>query len=233
MPAIDNKVIKIKRKKRNVLTALVEFFGSMKEKAKRRKEDELRIPYGDISDHEPSFVVESFKELFDSIKTPFEKRDEPHEITPMIDKESIFAEEEEPETEKSNIDIADFAEIKKTVARIEAKAEAKIKFEEEKAAEKARVEAEAAAAKAAEEAEKARLEAEKAEAKAKADAEKAEAKAKADAEKAEAKAKADAEKAEAKAKKAEEKARLEAEKAKIENEHKFVEENHKNSEDML
>jgi electron transport complex protein RnfD len=216
MPAVDNKVIKIKRKKRNVLTALVEFFGSLKEKAKRRKEDELKIPYGDINDHKPSFVAESFKELFDTVKTPFEKK-ELSEIAPMIDKEKIFT-EEEPEADKSNIDIADFAEISKTVAKIEAKVEAEIKAREEEEAEKARIAAELAAKIAAEEAEKARIEAEKAEAKAKAEAEKAEAKAKAEIERAEAKAKAEIEKAEARAKKAEEKARIDAEKAKAKEE---------------
>jgi len=248
MPAIDNKVIKIKRKKRNVLTALVEFFGSMKENAKKRKEDRLLEVSGDFGEKEPSFVASSFKELFDTVKTPFEKK-EPPENAPMISKESIFSEEEEIAAE-NNIDIADFAEIKKTVAEIEAEVEAKIKAEEEAEAERLRIEAEIAAQKAAEEAEKARVEAEKAEAKAKAEAEKAEAKAKADAEKAEAKARKAEEKVRLEAEKAEAKARLELEKAEaekaanvdvpkeeetenIQNENDFIETENDNNEEML
>jgi electron transport complex protein RnfD len=179
MPAISNKVIKINRKKRNVLTYISEIPSNLREKAKNRREK--REEHKNTG-HEPSFIAESYKTLFDSVKhlKPATAGEQVH-----LSDENSAAEISEP---KSNIKITDFEEIADTVSKIEARAEAKIKAKEAEEAEKARIEAEEAAVRAAEEEAKVQAELAKAEAKVQAELAKAEAKAQKEAEKAEKKA---------------------------------------------
>ncbi|MCL2696654.1 MAG: RnfABCDGE type electron transport complex subunit D [Oscillospiraceae bacterium] len=183
MPEINNKVIKVERKKRKVLTVITDFFGNLRENAKSRRE---APGHG----HEPSFIAESYKTLFDTIKHI--KHDE-SEAAPPPDGDIPLPEGNVSEP-KSNIKITDFEEIKETVSEIEAEVEEEIKRKEAEQAEKARIEAELEAARAAAEEEKARIEAEKEEVRLKAEREKAEARLKAELEKAEARAAKAAEK---------------------------------------
>jgi electron transport complex protein RnfD len=206
MPAIDNKVIKINRKKRNVLTFIIEFFGSLKEKAKRKREaresSKSLAAFGDASEYKTSFVVDSYKELFNSVK---QLKPNAGDDTPGVPQPETPNVGDVPPEPKSNIKITDFEEIAGTVAEIEAEVEAELKAIAAREAEKAREEAERLAALAAEEEAKAKAEAEKEAARQKAEREKAEARLLAEIEKAEIKAKKEAEKAEAKAKKEAEK----------------------------
>ncbi|MCL2638830.1 MAG: RnfABCDGE type electron transport complex subunit D [Oscillospiraceae bacterium] len=197
MPAIDNKVIKVNRKKRNVLTVISDFFGSLQDIAKKKRETPK------TAENNPSFIAESYKALFDTVK----------QLKPNVG-DDVLGVPEIPETsedsnhpvasrhpskEGNDIKITDFDEIAETVSEIEAKVEAELEAKRADEAAQAAAEAALAAKLAAEEEEKARIEAEKAEAKAQAELDKALAKAQAEVLKAEAKAQREIEKAEAKA----------------------------------
>jgi electron transport complex protein RnfD len=196
MPAIDNKVIKIKRKKRNVLTVINDFRGSLREKAKRRREKRKKLKH---SEPEPSFIAESYKTLFDTVKHLKNVGDDvnPCEGELGVPSGEIGASGAPRPTDepKSNIKITDFEEIKETVSEIEAKVEAEIKAKEAEEAEAARIKAEEEARLKAEEEARLKAEQEKEEARLKAEQEKEEARLKAEAEKADAKALRDIEKA--------------------------------------
>ncbi|MDR2531323.1 MAG: RnfABCDGE type electron transport complex subunit D [Oscillospiraceae bacterium] len=124
MPAIDNKVIKINRKKRNLLTYVIELAGSLREKT--RNNAALPIPYSDADERKTPFVVTSFKTLFESIKSTFAKKSpETVETAPLINISDVLTDvEPEPEPEKeTEIDITDFEEIAKDIIKIENKPE--------------------------------------------------------------------------------------------------------------
>jgi electron transport complex protein RnfD len=226
MPAIDNKVIKIKRKKRNVLTVISEIPRSLRENAKRRRE---RRAVHKSTEPEPSFIAESYKTLFDSVKQ-LKKPDEleAQALPPPPASGSAAA----AEVSKSAVKITDFEEIKETVSEIEAKVEAEIKAREADLAAQAAAEAALKAAIEAEEAARLKAEQEKEEARLKAEAEKAQAKALKEIEKAEAKAKKEAEKAELKALKEAGKAEATEAEVEISKEEKIIEsvENNENIE---
>jgi hypothetical protein len=102
------------------LTIVREFTGSLREKAKNKEKEALNIAYDDASGREPSFVMASYKELFDSIKKPFShlrNTSQEAEASPETD----IAPEEQPPSEPklkkekdSGIKIIDFDDIKNT-----------------------------------------------------------------------------------------------------------------------
>lgn len=105
MPPIDNKIIKVERKKRNVLTVAKELTRSVK-----KNKNDASDAGAEHASKNPPFILLAFSSLFEALKKPFDYLlRKPMEITPMIDIESINA-EEEPEIE-SGVDIADFEEF--------------------------------------------------------------------------------------------------------------------------
>ncbi|MCL1823316.1 MAG: RnfABCDGE type electron transport complex subunit D [Oscillospiraceae bacterium] len=160
MPPIDNKVIKINRKKRNVLTYVIEFAGSLREKARRKEKTSVSSNQTAALESggqtvKSSFVFAAYKALYESIvkivdvffKAPAPESESESEPEPKPSaappRERIIA-----RNRKDSVIITDFEEIAEDVAAFEAKIDAeiaaaeKIKAEKE-AEEKARLEKEA------------------------------------------------------------------------------------------
>ncbi|MCL2077070.1 MAG: RnfABCDGE type electron transport complex subunit D [Oscillospiraceae bacterium] len=137
MPPIDNKVIKLNRKKRNVLTFVIEIPRSLKEKAKSIKNP----PATDVDSFDSPekfkdfFVAVAFKTLYQSIKKYCLKfinifRKKSNRKVSEISEISETAETKEKPTKKerssrkddskNNVKITDFEEIAKDIAKIEA-----------------------------------------------------------------------------------------------------------------
>ncbi|MCL2108404.1 MAG: RnfABCDGE type electron transport complex subunit D [Oscillospiraceae bacterium] len=136
MPPIDNKIIKVRRKKRNVLAFVIEITRSLLNKLKRPRQNlppPINTSSGGVSGTSttppktPPFFLAAFAALFESMKKPFDiLLAKPAETSPvpMIAMESITAEPaEEDEVEVENtaeMKITDFEEIAADCAEFEA-----------------------------------------------------------------------------------------------------------------
>ncbi|MCL2020324.1 MAG: RnfABCDGE type electron transport complex subunit D [Oscillospiraceae bacterium] len=136
MPRIDNKVIKINRKKRNLLTFVIELKGSLQEKAKLKKKKDESFSSDNGDEYKPSFILASFKALLNSIAgifSIFKGKSQP--AATSSDAEDLKDKAESDAASKaeksSDIDIADFLEIADTIAEVEANIEAEIQAETE------------------------------------------------------------------------------------------------------
>jgi electron transport complex protein RnfD len=124
MPPVNNKVIKIKRKKRNLLTFVIEFFGTVQEKVRPNTNN----PVHNTSDeYKTPLIILAFRALFDSIKSLFRKPPPPIPA-PLLEQSDVYIEDE---TDSSgNVDITDFEEIAEEVAKIEAEAEEQLTIDD-------------------------------------------------------------------------------------------------------
>jgi len=115
MPPINNKVIKVKRKKRNVLTVVIEKLGSLKKNPEERHGGEV-IPHDSYTDERrPNFVFAAFAALFDSFKRQPKKPPPPLEIITTVENYEDLA------PDVSDISISDFEEIADDITKIEDK----------------------------------------------------------------------------------------------------------------
>jgi len=120
MPPIDNKVIKIKRKRRNLLTVMIELMGSLKDKGKGDVQQGIPDSFTDASEHKTPLVLLAFRALGESIKGLFRKPAE--SPAPYINKSDVYSEDEtDTEIESgTGVRISDFEEIADDIAKIEA-----------------------------------------------------------------------------------------------------------------
>ena len=133
MPPINNKVIKINRKRRNVLAFVIEKVGSLREKTKRRKN--FPVSYTDATEKNPVFIASAFKALYESsAKTAREiiglfSKKQPEDAGDAKEDslktdgapDNADALEKPADIEKdSGIEITDFEEIADDIAKIEA-----------------------------------------------------------------------------------------------------------------
>jgi electron transport complex protein RnfD len=126
MPPINNKVIKIKRKKRNLLTVAIEITGSLREKAveatgTQQDNSDVVGNFRDSDEFRTPLFILAFKALFDSVRNLFSKPPK-GTSSPLLDKNSVFSEDER-DGDGGGVEIADFEEIAEQVAIIEAEIE--------------------------------------------------------------------------------------------------------------